>query len=82
MGEKLKLKTTVIKSSVHMHNENPIFGYGAIHVSIDDDVGGGYIVLEQFPDTGTQRLALDLEELELVLKTARKMLGKYDESNS
>ena len=55
---------------------------GAIHVSIDDDVGGGYIVLEQFPDTGTQRLVLDLEELELVLKTARKMLGKYDESNS
>jgi len=82
MSEKLKLKTTVIKSSVHMDNENPIYGYGATHVSIDDEVGGGYIVLEQFPDTGTQRLVFDIEELELILKTARKMLGKYDESNS
>ena len=75
-----KYITSVISTVVHMDDRSPVFGEGIITVSIDDDGAGGYIVLTQEEQT----IKLDLEELQLVAKTAMKMLAahkKHEEQN-
>jgi len=68
-----ELKSTILKISIHRDNINPVFGEGATHVSIDDEGGGGFIVIEN----GEGKLRLELNELELITKTARKLLNQY-----
>ena len=68
-----KYTTSIISTVVHLDDRNPIFGEGIITVSIDDDGAGGYIVLTQEEQT----IKVDIEELQLVAKTARKLLAQY-----
>jgi hypothetical protein len=78
---KLKFLATPIAAAVHYAGTNPIFGEDVTHVAIDDEAGGGFIVLTQHPDSGTQKLTFDIEELELVVKVARDMLKTYEKHN-
>ena len=78
----MKYKTSIIAVSIHPEKENPIFGSGVTHIKIQDDAGGAFIELEQFPETPKEEhtVEFDIEELELVTKTARKMIDDLKES--
>ena len=67
-----------LKYSMFYEKDNPVFGESATHISIDDDAGGSYIVLEQFPDDGPQKLKFDLPELEELLRIANKLMSEYN----
>ncbi len=71
-------KTVPLKYSMFYEKDNPVFGESATHISIDDDAGGGYIVLEQFPDDGPQKLRLDIDELKQILSVANKLMSEYN----
>lgn len=71
-----------IKHAVFYKGSNPIFGEGTTHISIDDEAAGGYIVLEQFPDEGEQKIKLDIAELEKIVEIAKTMLAEYEKHES
>jgi hypothetical protein len=68
-----KYITSVISTVVHLDDRNPIFGEGIVTITIDDEAAGGYIVLTQ----DEQTIKVDPDELQLIAKTARKMLATY-----
>lgn len=68
-----KYITSIISTVVHLDDRNPIFGDDITTITIDDDACGGYIVLTQ----NEQTIRVDLDELQLIAKTAIKMLAKY-----
>jgi hypothetical protein len=68
-----KYITSIISTVVHLNDSNPIFGDDIMTVTIDDDACGGYIVLTQ----NEQTIRVDPEELQLIAKTAIKMLAQY-----
>jgi len=68
-----KYITSVVSTVVHMDDRNPIFGDDITTITIDDEACGGFIVLTQ----NEQTIKLDRDELQLVTKTAMKMLAQY-----
>ena len=68
-----KYITSIISTVVHLDDRNPIFGDDITTITIDDDACGGYIVLTQ----NEQTIKVDLDELQLITKTAMKMLSQY-----
>lgn len=68
-----KYITSTISTVVHMDDRNPIFGEGIVTITVDDDAAGGYIVLTQ----DEQTIKVDPDELQLIAKTARKLLAAY-----
>jgi len=68
-----KYITSVVSTVVHMDDRNPIFGEDITTITIDDEACGGFIVLTQ----NEQTIRLDPEELQLIAKTAMKMLAQY-----
>ena len=68
-----KYITSVISTVVHMDDRNPIFGDEIITITIDDESSGGFIVLTQ----NEQTIKVDPDELQLITKTAMKMLAQY-----
>jgi len=68
-----KYITSVVSTVVHMDDRNPVFGEDIITVTIDDETCGGFIVLTQ----NEQTIRVDPEELQLIAKTAMRMLAKY-----
>lgn len=68
-----KYITSIISTVVHMDDRNPVFGEDIITVTVDDDAAGGYIVLTQ----NEQSIKIDPDELQLIAKTAMKMLAQY-----
>jgi len=70
--------TTTITVSIHPEGENPIYGDRATHVSVEDEAGGGFLVIKQHGDShepGTVRL--DPEELDAVAAAAKELISKY-----
>ena len=68
-----KYITSTISTVVHMDDRNPIYGEGIVTITIDDEAAGGFIVLTQEEQT----IKVDLEELQLITKTAIKLLAAY-----
>ena len=65
---------TPIKVAVHRKDDNPIFGENVIHVSVDDEAAGAFIVLES--NAGHEDgLRIDPDELEAVVVAARKLIA-------
>jgi hypothetical protein len=56
-----------------MDDRNPVFGDEIITITIDDEAAGGFIVLTQ----NEQTIKIDPDELQLITKTAMKMLANY-----
>jgi hypothetical protein len=70
----MKYVTTILKVAVHNETENPAFGDGNTYVSVEDEGGGSFIIIEQDSDQhGTVILRIDYEEL-LAVVEASKML--------
>lgn len=47
------VKTTPTRYAIHYEDESPIFGESTIHVSIDDEAAGPYLVIESTNPDGT-----------------------------
>ena len=71
-------KSIPISYSVFPDDNNPIFGEYATHIEIEDEGGGGFVVLKQHTDDGTMIIKLDKDELEEVFRLANKLLTAYD----
>jgi hypothetical protein len=71
-------KITPIGMSVHLPDESPIYGESTIHVLVEDEAGGAFILLRQVASDGEDmkpgEVRLDLEELEAVLRAARRLI--------
>ena len=68
-------KTTILQVSVHREDANPIFGEGNTYVSVDDEAGGPYLVIEQHDDhsrNGTVRI--DYDEFQAVAEAAKMLM--------
>jgi hypothetical protein len=75
-----KLMITPVKIAVHRIDDNPIFGENVIHVSVDDDSGGAYIVIEA-NEGQMDGLRIDLDELEMVLVAAKILIAGIPPEN-
>ena len=75
----MSYKTIPLKYSLFYKDDNPIFGEGATHISIDDEAAGGFVVIEQFPEEGKQTIRLDLPELKELLTLATKLIADYEQ---
>jgi hypothetical protein len=74
--------STILKIAIHPDTENPIFGECSTHVSVEDDAGGAFIVLEQSNDeakVGTVRL--DPDELDLIVSASKQLLTQRGVKN-
>lgn len=74
----MAITSTPIATSVHQHDDNPLFGETATHVMLDDDASGAYIVLKQTDEhakVGEVRLMRD--EMQAVYQAAQDLLGNY-----
>ncbi len=66
---------TILKVSVHNEKEHPNFGEYNTYVSVEDDAGGPYLVLEQCTDEhGQQILKLDYAEFLKVAEAAKMLM--------
>jgi hypothetical protein len=61
-----------------MDDRNPIFGDDITTITIDDEACGGYIVLTQ----NEQSIKIDPDELQLIAKTAMKLLANYKKNEN
>lgn len=68
-----KFVTSIISTVVHLDDRSPVFGDDITTITIDDEACGGFIVLSQ----NHQTIKVDLEELQLITKTAIKLLAAY-----
>ena len=71
-----QMLVTPICFAIHRPEESPVFGDGIIHVSVDDDGAGPFVVIKQLswdkPESGV--CAFDISELEQITKAARKLI--------
>jgi len=73
------MKATVLKVSVHSAKECACFGEGATHIEVDDEGGGGFVILSQPANERTHdgTLRFHLDELEEILVQSRILLEHY-----
>jgi len=69
-----KIYATAIAYAIHRQSDNPIFGEGTMRVRLDDEAGSFFIVLE----AEGKEIRVNLEDLELACKTARKMIQEAE----
>ena len=74
-----KLLITPLKVSVHRKGDNPVNGERAIKVTVEDEGGGPFIVLES--NEGMEDgLRIDMDELEAATAAARKLIAGVDKN--
>ena len=73
-GEVRTIKTSCIKKAIYVDGNNPISGDVAVHVSVEDEGGGAFLVIETVDDD-CGKIRIDLDELEAVLVAAREMIA-------
>lgn len=72
----MKYKTTIIAITIHPDSESPIHGESAISISLDDEGGGCYLVLEQLIPDETGKAFIDTESWVLLKKAGDKLLAQ------
>lgn len=69
-----EFKTTILKVAVHSEESNPTYGNGNTYVSVDDETGGPFLVIENDSDEhGFNTLRIEYAEF-LAVAEAAKML--------
>jgi len=68
--------TTILTIAVHSPNESPVYGERSLHVSLDDEGGGVYIIIKEQGDRLDAEVRIDPAEVPLVFKTAMKLLAQ------
>lgn len=79
------MKISCIKYAIHKNDESPIFGSDTIHVSVDSEGEGVWVIVEQINPTvidessfGAGKMALEIEEIQAILDVA-EMLKRDNE---
>jgi hypothetical protein len=74
------MKTLTLKTAFFNEGQKPIYGDGVTFVEIEDELGGGFIVLSQIGASGhEEKIRFNGGELKLIAEVAEKMLADYDE---
>ena len=71
------IKTSAIKKAIYVDGKDPISGDGVVHVSVEDEGGGPFLVIENIDDN-CGKIRIDLDELEAVLVAAREMIAEIE----
>jgi hypothetical protein len=71
--------TTTAKTIAHK-SSHPIFGEQTTTIEIDDEAAGPFVKLIQQKDDGIQTVSLDMEELTMICREARKMIKAVERS--
>ena len=70
-----KYLTTPLAFSVYLEGDNAVFGETAIHVIVNDEAGGAFITLKEFPsDPKPGEISMDFEQLEAIFEAARVLM--------
>jgi hypothetical protein len=69
-------KKTVVSAMVSMGEGSPLYAEGATKISIEDESGGGFIILTQ--DDMSNGLRFDLDELEFIYNVGKQMVEEYN----
>ena len=78
----MKYTQTIKTIIVHPEGE-PLFHESATNVAIDDEGGGHYLIITQFPnDPEPGQIRLDLDELEQVYFAAQKLLTQHKNNDN
>jgi hypothetical protein len=68
-------KTTILQVSVHREESNPVFGEGNTYVSVDDEAGGPFLIIQQTDDDiEAGRVRMDYEEFMAVAEAAKMLM--------
>ena len=74
-----KLLITPLKVSVHRKGDNPVYSERVIKVTVEDEGGGPFVVLES--NEGMEDgLRIDMDELEAATAAARKLIAGVDKN--
>ncbi len=74
-----KIIATPLSVSVHQEGESPVFSETATIVSIDDDAGGPFIVIEQNMDhMEPGKIKIDGDELSIIFNVAKELLAAHE----
>jgi len=74
-----KLLITPLQVSVHRRGDNPVYSERSIKVTVDDEGGGPFIMLESNEGNGNG-LRIDMDELDAVTAAARKLISGVDKN--
>jgi len=74
-----KLLITPLKVSVHRNCDNPFSSERAIQVTVEDEGGGPFIVLES-NEGNEDGLRIDMDQLEAVTAAARKLISGVEKN--
>ena len=70
-----KYKKTILQVCIHLEESNPIFGEGNTYVSVDDEAGGPFIVIEQHDDcVESGKVKFDYAEFVAVAEAANVLM--------
>lgn len=58
----MNFKQLITSINVYHEKENPIFGETVTKITLDDESGGIYFTLTQYPDQGEQIVKFDFKE--------------------
>ena len=68
-------KTTILQVSVHGEESNPIFGEGNTYVSVDDEAGGPFLIIQQHDENSEPgKVRMDYEEFMAVAEAAKMLM--------
>lgn len=73
------LCVTPLSVAIHRRSENPVYGEGAIHVSVDDTAAGAFLRIRSLLP-GPQHeaeISIEIEELKLVYTEAMKLINAH-----
>lgn len=73
----MAFKAVVTEMAVHHIGDNPIYCDSVIRIRLDDEAGGIFVVLSQ---VGAD-IRVDMDELELITTTAKKMIDDAEGKN-
>ena len=68
------LITTITQITIHRDDSNPVFGSDLTRVTLDDNAAGPYLIVHQPDVSEPGTLRIELDELEQVLKAARRLM--------
>jgi len=68
-----------IASAIYYGDESPVFGERSLKISIDDEAGGAFIVLE---NTQGEKISIDPNELDLICAEAKRLLNQYPQEDA
>ena len=70
-----KYKTTILQVCIHREESNPIFGEGNTYVSVDDEAGGPFLIIQQHDENSEPgKVRMDYEEFMAVAEAAKMLM--------